>query len=339
MENLSTNNLSLLKIGGKTSSELLSKRRRPSQISALPYSNTAVRSLILSRGMLRWLLELFIVMCEYWMESGIASVCNAYVCFDGRRKHWPQSSPHSSNAYLYFDQDVGILNSLRDVCESLDGQLHPIVSRGLTFFLEISDPIAASWCDGIQHLHLLYHNLVRGVIAGDPNKVRQSVIRLLRTVKEDDSGSPARESRSNSEGTIGLSSLGMGSHSANGAGLNLTMSSIHESQNGGSHSNHDGQFRLAVGVGGVGVGDQNGENPFAGTGSDTMDHSSAASPSQGMHMQRGLDLETEYQLDDFVPSDSILFDWSSFSLLGESFCLRLKELVELIADIGPLCIH
>ena len=64
MENRSTNNLSLLKTGGKVSSELPSKRRRPFQIYALLYYNMGVRSLTLSRGMLRLLLELFIVMCK-----------------------------------------------------------------------------------------------------------------------------------------------------------------------------------------------------------------------------------------------------------------------------------
>ncbi|KAM0756284.1 hypothetical protein T439DRAFT_320988 [Meredithblackwellia eburnea MCA 4105] len=97
-------------------------------------------------------------------------------------KFWPQSYRKPVNSTFYFDQDVNILASLKGAY-----------------------PIASIWCDGIARLNLLYSNLVRGVIDVDPSKVRSSVIKLLRTARDDEaSASPARPL--NAVGTSGSQS-------------------------------------------------------------------------------------------------------------------------------------
>ncbi|KAL8286617.1 hypothetical protein RQP46_004145 [Phenoliferia psychrophenolica] len=78
-------------------------------------------------------------------------------------KYWPKSARKAINATYFLDQDIAILSSLRGAY-----------------------PIASIWCDGIARLNLLYSNLVRGVIDVDPSKVRSSVIKLLRTARDDD---------------------------------------------------------------------------------------------------------------------------------------------------------
>ncbi|KAK4702537.1 hypothetical protein P7C70_g3688, partial [Phenoliferia sp. Uapishka_3] len=98
-------------------------------------------------------------------------------------KYWPKSCRKPINSSYYFDQDLAILGSLKGVY-----------------------PIASIWCDGISRLDLLYSNLVRGVIDVDPSQVRSSVIKLLRTARDDDTTSPARSTNGrHSNNSTGIS--------------------------------------------------------------------------------------------------------------------------------------
>ena len=47
-------------------------------------------------------------------------------------------------------------------------------------------PIAKSWESGFIRLHLLYSNLKQGILGVDSGTVRSRVIKLLRTVKEEE---------------------------------------------------------------------------------------------------------------------------------------------------------
>ncbi|KAK4058871.1 hypothetical protein OIO90_000317 [Microbotryomycetes sp. JL221] len=78
-------------------------------------------------------------------------------------KYWPQSSDAPVNNAFHIEQTAATLTSLRDVY-----------------------PIAAGWCDGMAKLQVLYFGRVRGKIDIDPAKVRSSVVKLLRSSRDDD---------------------------------------------------------------------------------------------------------------------------------------------------------
>ena len=79
------------------------------------------------------------------------------------RKYWPQSYRAPFDADYYVEQDMMVLDSLKH------------------FY-----PIAKSWESGFVRLHSLYSNLKQGILGVDSGKIRSRVIKLLRTVKEEE---------------------------------------------------------------------------------------------------------------------------------------------------------
>lgn len=80
-------------------------------------------------------------------------------------KFWPQSYRGLIDPLHYVEQDQQLLLALTPLY-----------------------PIANSWCESFQRLHKFYHLVVAsgGVLEEDPTKLRSSVIKLLRTVDEND---------------------------------------------------------------------------------------------------------------------------------------------------------
>lgn len=161
------------------------------------------------------------------------------------------------------------------------------------------DPIADAWWSGIGKLDSLYHNVVRGVIAGgDPNKVRASVIRLLRTVKEEEVTSPTRDRLLNGPDESSVSLLGI-----------VAAGDEEEEEGIQGLLSMGGMAGLSAHLNGNGNG-----NGYSSKGlfeEPIVDNNYDA---QGNHLMANLDLETEYQLDDYVPLYTM--DWSMFQLIG-----------------------